>query len=164
MKYAAFLIGVLALIGFGYVMGGIDARIERDEARNNYSAALAAATAARDAADARSRGIEKSWSASVKAVGDTYEGIIANEKALADRTIHNLRTDNVRLRVLTAAAAGRRELPGPAACAAVDHGQAEQTLAGSVAARLAGRYADYNAAVDQLSACQAILETERRPQ
>lgn len=164
MKYIIGIILVLALVGFGYVMGGTDARIERDEARGQYASALATATMDRDAANARANNIEKRWSSDIKEVGTTYEGIVKNEKAAADRTIADLRNDVVRLRVRTATLASGGALRGAAEGGAVDPGQAEQTLDGSVAARLAGRYADYNALVDQLNACQAVILIERAPQ
>lgn len=156
------LAGALALIGFGYVMGGTDARIERDEARGQYASALATATIARDAANARAANIEKHWSASVTAVGTAYEEIIKNEKATTDRTITDLRNDVVRLRVRTQPARGG-DLPGPAAAASERDAATDQTLAPAVAARLAERYAEHNEVVEQLTACQAILQIERAP-
>ena len=97
------------------------------------------------------------------ALATKYEESRQNEKATDAATITALRNDVVRLRVSTnSRPAGGSQLPATTAGACTGDGQTEQTLAPTVAARLAGRYAEYNEIVDQLGLCQDVLLSERK--
>lgn len=153
----------LLLVMVGRMIGLDESRDVLEHQRGQYATKLAEAELARDAANAHADRTTRNWSAHVDAIIALHEKESKHDKELAARVITDLRNDVVRLRVRTnpAPAAGRGQLPGPASSACECDGTTEQTLAGAVAARLAGRYADYNAAVEQLTACQGILAAER---
>lgn len=117
---------------------------------NDAKDRVIAANARADAAEGRQR-------ATLVAAATTYEQIRAQEKAQDEKTIADLRSAAKRLRVSTVAAPDRGRVPGAATCACGSDGQTQQTLSPTVAARLAGRYADYNALVDELNLCQTAV-------
>lgn len=87
-----------------------------------------------------------------------YKETTSHEKSQADLVIADLRSDVKRLRVSTNPGARRCPVPGSTAAATGSDGPSEETLSPAVAARLAGRYADYNALVDTLTLCQAVIQ------
>lgn len=112
-------------------------------------------------ADARVRAVEAEKARAISQLEAAYTAAMENEKITNARTVDDLRAGLARLRVSTVAAASACELSGPGAGAGSGHGPAEQTLAPAVAARLAGRYADYNAVVGQLALCQGVVAADR---
>ncbi len=130
------------------------------EIRHEQEVALGKAKTAALTASETARSIEHNMSAELIVAQQRYEEA-QNEKAVSDRNIADLRNDVTRLRVSTRASPARPSVPGVAACPAGSDDQAEQTLTGPVAARLAGRYADYNALIDQLELCQATVRADR---
>jgi len=157
MAGAALLLAGLVGAGIAHTIAA--AEIAQINERN--TTVLNTALAAKLAAETRVHALESEGRAATTAALTEYDETHAHEKASADITIANLRDDVVRLRVTTNRASGG------GVCAAgptgsTDHGQAEQTLAGSVAARLAGRYADYNEVVGQLTLCQGQLLRDRK--
>lgn len=152
----------LGLVGAGHMLGSADAREQLRTERAEYARQFKEADTLRIAADLRAENLERSWTTYFTDLDTTYQEKRRHEKALDDRTIADLRNDVVRLRVRTATLASGGQVRGTAAGAGERDGPPEQTLAGPVAARLAGRYADYNGLVDQLTVCQDTLLAERR--
>ncbi len=114
-------------------------------------------------ANMNARSAESRAADSIAASAETYEQVRQNEKAASDRILNDYRNDVVRLRVLLkkSSAATGTVVPNTATGASPSDGEAEQTLDGAVAARLAQRYFDYNEVVDQLELCQAVVRTDR---
>jgi len=129
----------------------------------DHEVIMKASVAALSTANDRAQAQEDIQALKFASLSTDYEAKRQNEKALDTSTITALRNDVVRLRVATNnRPASGGQLPGTATCACTGDGQAEQTLAPAVAARLAGRYADYNEIVDQLGFCQEVLLSERK--
>lgn len=129
----------------------------------NYQSALNTSAEALTKANKAARDHEHSDIESFAALATKYEERRQNEKAADASTITALRNDVVRLRVSTnSRPASGSQLPATTAGACTGDGQTEQTLAPTVAARLAGRYAEYNEIVDQLGLCQDVLLSERK--
>lgn len=111
--------------------------------------------------EARARKAEQLVAIGIDAAATDFERKRQNEKAADARTIADLRNDVNRLRVSTRNAP-RIIVPGAPTSPGRCDGEGEQTLAPAVAARLAERYADFNAVVDQLELCQATLVLDRQ--
>ncbi len=154
---------LLAAFGAGYALANVIAAANIAELKEHHTeelnAALMAKLAAEDWAHMRETdGRKETNDALVK-----YKGERDEEQAVDARTIADLRADIKRLRVSTrpvATSGGALPVAGPDSCGAA--AQVEQTLAGSVAARLAGRYSDYNQIVGQLDLCVSQLERDRK--
>jgi len=127
----------------------------------DYATKLAAAEAARDAADLRTASIEQATDAAQQKLIADYEQRIQNEKAISNDTVNGLLNGINSLRVKLAANSSGGKLPNPAASAAGSNGETSATLSRAVAARLALRYAEYNEVVDQLELCQGIIANDR---
>jgi Bacteriophage Rz lysis protein len=130
--------------------------------RTSYASALNAAQEAKAAAEQRATNAElRVASANSDAITD-YKKEREDDQTRDARTINDLRADVRRLSVRTnRRPAGGCPVPGAAAATARSDDAAPETLAGPVAARLAERYADYNALVDQLTLCQAVVKNDR---
>lgn len=126
-----------------------------------HTQALNTALAAQLAAETRAQALETAGRTATTEAVTKYDEGRKNDKAKDDRTIADLRADVKRLRVSTTSHPSGGALPAAGPAAGAGDGQAQQTLSGSVAARLAGRYADYNELVDQLELCQGQLERDR---
>jgi len=119
---------------------------------------------ARDAAEKRAGQAEAKERQRYADALEKYKESVDHEKAISDRTIADLRAGNDRLRVSTARAApGSCAVSGTPAGAAGSNEASEETLAPAVAARLAERYAAYNALVDQLTLCQETVRARSAP-
>lgn len=151
----AILIVVAAAAGWhvqGWRMGD-----EMATMRLEFGEALSAAESARITAEGRAslaESKEREYFANALA---EYKESQAHEQATSQRTIADLRAGIDRLRVRTTPASRSCTLPAAAAGTTGGDDPGEETLAPAVAARLAGRYADYNALVDRLTLCQAVV-------
>lgn len=126
-----------------------------------YTTNIAAANkAALDASD-RAAAIQRTIGAAITEGVAEHTVKDENAKAQDARVISDLRNDVARLRVKTNNPVCSVTLPGIAPGAGAGTGEVETTLAPAVAARLAGRYADYNAVVRQLDLCQAVVVADR---
>ncbi len=153
----------IAIVAFlaGFKLQGVIKDNEIAEMKTAYDAKVLKATNAKLAAVNHARDVEQLNATAMSAAATTFEEKRKNEKATDDRTIADLRSRVTSLRVSTRNP-GSRDVPGAPAGACAGDGQAEQTLAPAVAARLAQRYADYNAVIDQLELCQATLIIDRQ--
>ena len=109
------------------------------------------------------RSAESRAADSIAKSAEIYEQRRQDEKATSDRILNDYRNDVIRLRVLLkkSPTATGAVVPNTATSASTSDGEAEQTLDGAVAARLAQRYFDYNEVVDQLELCQAVVRADR---
>lgn len=159
------LLGVVTVVFLlGFQTASYIKNNEITKLKNDHLAALSAAQEIALTTEQKYRSLESRTTTALGAIADNYEQARQNEKVISDAVISNLRDDVVRLRVSTKstpAPTGPR-VPGTPASAGSCNGPTEQTLTGSVAARLAGRYADYNGLVDQLKACQAVITADRQ--
>ncbi len=138
------------------------AKVEAARVKSVADAALLVQKDKALAAEMIARSAENRADSSIANATSTFEKVRENEKAITDRVIADLRGDVTRLRVSTKKPAARPAgVPGAPATTCSSDDQTESTLSGSVAARLAGRYADYNALVGQLELCQATLIIDR---
>lgn len=161
-KIAAALIALTLAFGGGFMLehmlkNGEIAAIElaQQTALNKAQAALIAANAANTA-------LERAASTATAAAAEAYEKGEQNAKATNEPLIADLRAGNRRLLVsLAAIAANGQPVPGTATTASGSDGASQGTLSGPVAARLAGRYADYNENVRRLTLCQATVNAYR---
>lgn len=159
MLIAAGALVVSFLIGMGTMHHYIGERITTINAA--YKVKLDEANNAKAAAEQRATNIEHGQAKAITDAVDTYKKERQDEKAHDDAVIAGLRSGAQRLRVSTTHAACGGPLPGPAASGPADPGPGDETLAGPVAARLAGRYADYNRIVEKLTMCQAVIQADR---
>lgn len=164
MKEFLALVVALALLAAGWCLGSAHVNGEIVKLEVAHKAAIDEATRAKNAAEERTDEANKAATGAIESAQLTFEETRKNEKALDDRRIADLATDNSRLRVSTRRtnAGSCGALPAAAGAAAGGDGQADETLAPTVAARLAQRYADYNEVVDQLNLCQSILIIDRQ--
>lgn len=154
---AAFALGAAAGgSSVAYVKNGTIRDMKLDY-MTKINAVNQAALAANDRAD----GIQRTINSAILDGVAEFTKKDENEKAQDARTIDDLRSDNARLRVKTNNPVCSVTLPGTATGAGATAGEMETTLAPAVAARLAGRYADYNTVVRQLDLCQAVVVADR---
>lgn len=157
-EYAlALVIGMLIATGVCSWWGASKAK----KAEVAYTTAINIAQNAKLEAERRADALDLKRGAAITLATEKYEQGRSDEKAQADRTIADLRSDVTRLRVRTNRPAGSGGVPAAPAAAGSGDGEATETLSGAVAARLAGRYADYNGLVDQLGLCQQTIEADR---
>lgn len=142
---------------FGWTIQGWRMGDELTKVKASYQSAVDNANTARVAAEGRASLAESTERANFGRALSAYKESQAHEKAISDRTIADLRTGLNRLRVSTTNSRSCG-LPAAAGAATGSDGPGEETLAPAVAARLAGRYADYNALVDRLTLCQAVIQ------
>lgn len=163
LKALILLIAIIAAAALG-VDYGMDMReAQMTKMRTAYNTALGKSEAAKLAAEARATEIEAASNGAVMSAVTSYEESRKNEKALDDRRIADLSGRVASLLVSTShRPASGGALPAAGACAASGDGQATETLAPAVAARLARRYADYNELVDQLGLCQTVVAIDRQ--
>lgn len=156
---------VAFLIAVGAVAGGLTVRYfknaELAEQKTTYTTQIAAANKAALAADERAQGIQRTINSAILSGVAEYTQKDTDEKSQDARTIAALRNDVSRLRVKTNNPVCRNEVRGAATSASAGAGEVETTLAPAVAARLAGRYADFNTVVRQLDLCQAVAAADR---
>jgi hypothetical protein len=155
----AALIAVGSGAGFALersLKNGEIAEIQLAHEKQVTAALTAQRTAERHAVD-----VERLAADTLSSLETKYTQDRENEKANSDHVVADLRNSVVRLRVATSGHASCGAMPSAATSPSTGDGQAAETLAGSVAARLAGRYADYNALVDQLNLCQGIISADR---
>jgi hypothetical protein len=125
--------------------------------------ALGEAKDAKIAADAKTAKKEREGQDALSDLAKIYEDTRQNEKAQSDKRIADLQSGAVRLRVSTGpSTANVVQLPGASVAASGGDGGPVETLSGSVAARLAGRYNAYNEIVDQLTLCQGVILNDRK--
>jgi hypothetical protein len=158
------LVVAIALLAAGWCLGSAHVNGEMTKLSVAHKAAIDEATRAKDAADARADEANKAATGAIESATLYFTEERKNDKALDDRRIADLTADVVRLRVSTRRTntGGCSALPAAAASAGGGDGEADETLAPAVAARLARRYADYNEVVDQLSLCQAVITIDRK--
>lgn len=161
-KIIAALVALVVAFGGGFALehvlkNGEIAKINlaNEQALNKSKDALAAAN---DANTALSRAATTANAAAAEA----YEKGEHDANAKTDPLIADLRAGNRRLHVLVDRAASSGSVPGAGAAASGGDGTGQGTLARPVAARLAGRYADYNGLVRRLNLCQAVVRGDRR--
>lgn len=156
---------VIGLFVFGAAVGagtmGHFKNVELLEQKTTYDGQIAAANKAALLADERAQGIQRTINSAILSGVAEYIQKDSDEKSQDARTIAALRNDVSRLRVKTNNPVCSNQLPDTTASAGGSDGQAGATLAPAVAARLAERYADYNAVVRQLDLCQAVVTADR---
>lgn len=162
----AVIVGALVTLIFaaGFCVQGWRKDGEIAEMQVAWNKLIIAADKARAEAEKRAGLAESNERAYYAAALATYKETVTHDKAISDRTIADLRAGNDRLRVSTSKSAARScPVPGAAAGAERSDGPSEETLAPAVAARLAERYAAYNALVDQLTLCQETVRARSAP-
>lgn len=123
---------------------------------------LGQAQSAKIKADERATMLEQKHTQALSSAAATFEEDRYNDKITSDRRIADLSARVTSLRVDTQRTyADNHALPGTATGAGGSDGTAAETLSGSVAARLAQRYSDYNELVDQITLCQRTVEIDR---
>jgi hypothetical protein len=127
-----------------------------------HQTAIATATQEKLTAVTKARAAEQKATQYIADLTAKYVEDRQHENAVTQRRIADLAAGNERLRVAVEIATNNAGVPSLATAAAGGDGQAYQVIARPVAARLAGRYADYNELVDQLTLCQGVVETDRR--
>lgn len=156
------LLLVLALVGAGAWIERTVANAEIAKIKASYNASYNAAVNAKDAANKRANDLETKMAENVTQAVTTFIRSHNEQDDKNKAVIADLRNGAQRLRVSTNhSPACSSPLPGPAAGATRGPDPAPETLAGPVAARLAGRYADYNSIVDELTLCQAVIRADR---
>lgn len=157
---AAVLMIVVGAWG-GFELEGHFAAERIDAIATSYKKSYDAAVDAKVAAEKRASDTEANQRVALATAATHYEEVRQNEKAASDRTIADLRSGLERLRVRTVTTTSGGQVPGAANGAGTGAGASTETLDPAVAARLAGRYAEYNALVDRLNLCQDALEADR---
>lgn len=156
---------VAFLIAVGAVAGGLTVRYfknaELAEQKTTYTTQIAAANKAALAADERAQGIQRTINSAILSGVAEYTQKDTDEKSQDARTIAALRNDVSRLRVKTNNPVCSVQVSGTSPGAGTGTGEVETTLAPAVAARLAGRYADFNSVTRQLELCQAVIVADR---
>lgn len=159
------LLMALALFVVGVVVGGsVVAHFKNGTIRDmklDYTTKIAAINQAALAANDRADGIQRTINSAILDGVAEHTTKDENAKAQDARVISDLRNSVARLRVKTSNPVCRIEVPGTATSANASNGEVETTLAPAVAARLAGRYADFNTVVRQLDLCQAVVAADR---
>lgn len=159
------IVAVIGLFVFGAAVGagtmGHFKNAELLEQKTTYDDQIAAANKAALDADERAQGIQRTINTAILSGVAEYTQKEYDEKSQAAVVIAALRNDVTRLRVKTNNPVCGNQLPSASASASGSDGQADTTLAPAVAARLAERYADYNAVVRQLDLCQAVVVADR---
>jgi len=157
---------VLLLLVIAAVLGSVlmhaHMAAEMDQQAAQFEKILQQSKDAKAAAEQRATNIENAQKGVIDNAVATYKANNAIDKARDAAVIADLRNDVTRLRVRTnrpAACGG--QVPDAAASTSGPADAGDETLAGPVAARLAGRYADYNRIVEKLTACQAIVKADR---
>lgn len=159
------IIAVVVLFVVGVAVGGAAAVYVKNgtirDMKLEYTTKINAVNQAALAANDRADGIQRTINSAI--LDGVAEHTVKDENAKAQdaRVISDLRNDNARLRVKTNNPVCSITLPGTASGTSAGTGEMETTLAPAVAARLAGRYADYNAVVRQLDLCQAVVVADR---
>jgi len=156
---AILLLVIAAVIGGVFVHSHMVDEMDRQAAQ--FEKILQVSKDAKAAAELRATNIEKAQKGVIADAVADYKEKRDVDKAHDAAVIADLRNDVVRLRVRTNRPACGGEVPGAAAGGPGTAGAGDETLAGPVAARLAGRYADYNRLVDKLTACQAVIKADR---
>lgn len=162
---AANAVIAVAVFAFGAAVGSSSVAYVKNgtirDMKLEYTTNIAAANkAALDASD-RAAAIQRTIGAAITEGVAEHTVKDENAKAQDARVISDLRSDVARLRVKTNNPVCSVTLPGTAPSTGASAGEVETTLAPAVAARLAGRYADYNAVVRQLDLCQAVVVVDR---
>lgn len=156
-----YLIAVLAAGAIGFGSGfGLERMLKNGEIaaiQLKQAKAVQAAVDAKDAAEARAIAAERDGADRLALQALDYERKIQDEKAASNRVVADLRSGATRLRVSATCPASGSGVPAAAAAASGSDGAAQATLDPAVAARLAGRYADYNALVRQLELAQQTI-------
>lgn len=170
LKYKLVIYGVIGfavvaiIFSLGFSLAAMLAEGEASKVKAAYLAEKLELTKLAKASEERARSAESRASTDLFNAAQTYEEVRKNENATADRRITDLLTERDRLRVrlskVRTPAAGAI-VPGTAATPSASDGEADETLAGPVAARLTQRYNDYNEVVDQLTLCQATVTADR---
>lgn len=159
MRLAGIALAAAFLFSAGMALEGELKDGEIAEIQLAHKQALADATKAKMAAEEAVRVAENKAARDLATLSDNFTKEQEHEKTAANQRIADLLSANVRLRVaVQRPAAGSCAPGGPTPAASVGDGQATEALAPATAGRLARRYADYNAIVDQLSLCQATIE------
>lgn len=153
--FVAAVTALIFLAGFKTSTFISDAQIETINA--GWNKKLSAAKDAQLAAEMVSRSAERKAAEEIAASAANFEKVRQDEKATSDRYVTDLRNDVTRLRVTVTRLSRPVVVPGTPAAASGGDGQSEETLNGSVAARLAQRYADYNELVGRLDQCQDTI-------
>jgi hypothetical protein len=156
------IIALAAAFGAGFCLQGLIKDTEIAELRGDYAQKLGEAQEAKAVFEARARGAERRAATEIAEAHAKFVEDQQHERAITQRRIAGLAAGNERLRVAIDVVTRDASLSGPAACASGGDGQATATIARPVAARLAGRYADYNELVDQIGLCQKTIEAFQR--
>ncbi len=156
---------VVGIVVLSFLAGfKVSSALSEAEIKTMENAHLTALNAAKDQALTEhmlARAAERKAAESIANAASNFEKVRQNEKDIADRTITDLLNDNARLRVSVRSRPATGTVPGTAAGAGSCDDRSEATLTGSVAARLARRYDDYNALVGVLELCQATVRADR---
>ncbi|CAB5145087.1 Spanin, inner membrane subunit [uncultured Caudovirales phage] len=154
-----YIIAVIVALGFGagfglehQLKGGEIAAINLE-----HEQALTVATEMREAAEKHAADVEHAGADNLAAQAADYERKIQDEKTASAHVIDGLRSGATRLRVNVTGDTCRSDVPKAADAASGSNAAGQATLAGPVAARLAERYADYNALVRQLDLAQKTI-------
>lgn len=161
VKLALAIAAAVACMGLGYGAANVIKGKEIAELKADHAEQIVAATTAQAEAERQYRQAEQDHATALAVANTTYEEARKNDQARTILAISNLRSGIDRLRVSIAPAGATGAMPATDASTGGGDGQATATLSGPVAARLAGRYADYNEIVEQLTLCQATVVADR---
>jgi hypothetical protein len=154
-----YILAALILAGFGTGFG-LEHELKGGEiAAINlaHEQTLNAAVALKDAAEKHAIAVEHTGADNLAAQAADYERKIQDEKTATDLAIGDLRSGATRLRVSAVCPARGGNVPSAAAPAGGSDAAPQATLDPAVAARLAWRYADYNALTRQLDLAQKTI-------
>jgi len=155
-------IALIAAFGAGFALQGLIKDSEIADIQLEHETQVADAYAARNVALELARAVEHKAAEDIAAAHAKFVEDQQHERAITQRRIADLAAGNERLRVAVEVATVATGVPSGATCSSGGDGQATATIARPVAARLAGRYADYNELVDQITLCQATVEAFQR--
>ncbi len=160
----AALVG-LAIYGYGRWQYARGEQAERAAWQQRENAELTAANARIVELSAAYRAREQQHAADLASASATYQESLQHEKATHDRTLVDLRSGALRLRVPLArrqTAAGERAAEAGAGAGRCD-GETHAELSVAASEFLVGLASEADEVVHQLAACQAVVTADRKP-
>lgn len=166
---AEWIIGIFIAFAIGIASGALITRnfkdtqrtIELNQQQVKFDQALKQATILKAAAEEHSRQIEKDAADRLAAADTEYQRQIGIENAKRDKAIADLRANNGRLRITIARSStpSCSEMPGVTANTSGDNAETSALLSRATTERLIARYSEADQIVQQLTACQSVVQS-----
>jgi prophage endopeptidase len=166
VKWIAIVVTAAAIFGTGCAAGfglrGVIANAAESKLREQHSLELKAIsdTAAKAAADALAT--QKNLENRVASLDAAHTEERERAQAEIDRLSADIRAGSRRLSVVAKCPAGSRGLPGNSGSSGMDHGAERAELDPAAADRIVRIATDGDAAIRQLTACQAFIKAIAR--